>query len=144
MIILATVFALVLWGRLTNRLLLASTLVLLALGAVGFLDDYIKLKRKHNDGLSARAKFAGQILVGLVLGVYLYFNPVTVSASAVYPRDIIGWERLETALTDAAGGGGGLAARIWERFSEKVKGRLLEARGHARLDEEDGARCCWG
>jgi len=137
MIILATVFALVLWGRLTNRLLLASTLVLLALGAVGFLDDYIKLKRKHNDGLSARAKFAGQILVGLVLGVYLYFNPVTVSASAVYPRDIIGWERLETALTDAAGGGDSLAARIWGRFPEKVKGRLLDARGHERLDEED-------
>ncbi len=35
--------------------------MLVLLGAVGFMDDYIKLRRKHNDGLSARAKLLGQL-----------------------------------------------------------------------------------
>ena len=82
LIVLATALSTVLWGQTTNRLLLIALTVFCALGAVGFLDDYIKLRRKHNQGLSAKAKFAGQILVGVLLGVYLVVNPITVSADA--------------------------------------------------------------
>ena len=38
-------------------MLWVALIVMGAMGAVGFLDDFIKLKRKHNMGLSARAKF---------------------------------------------------------------------------------------
>lgn len=138
MIILGTLLSLLLWGRLSNRLLWAALLVFLLLGAVGFLDDYIKLRRKHNDGLSARAKMMGQIIAGLALGVYLYNNPITVSASYVYPRDVINWERLEDDLTGAAlKGAPGAAAKIWSGFPEEVKTVLLAARDQKTVAEED-------
>jgi len=44
-------------------------LLMLGSGGVGFLDDLIKLRRKRNLGLRARAKFAGQLLVALIFGV---------------------------------------------------------------------------
>jgi len=71
--------------------LLAAMAVLCVLGAVGFLDDYVKLRRKHNQGLSAKAKFAGQIVAGLCLGVYLLNYPITDGAAYLSPGDIQGW-----------------------------------------------------
>jgi phospho-N-acetylmuramoyl-pentapeptide-transferase len=43
--------------------------LLVGLGLVGFLDDFIKIRRQRNLGLRARAKFGGQLLVGLTFGV---------------------------------------------------------------------------
>ncbi|MBI5092382.1 MAG: phospho-N-acetylmuramoyl-pentapeptide-transferase, partial [Candidatus Hydrogenedentes bacterium] len=85
LIILATVVSLLLWGILDNRLLVLAMLVLCLLGAVGFLDDYVKLRRKHNQGLSAKAKFAGQIVAGLGLGLYLFNFPITDGAAYLSP-----------------------------------------------------------
>lgn len=98
MILLSTLLALLFWGNLSNRFLWLSLGVFLLLGGVGFIDDFIKLKRKHNDGLSARAKFAGQIFTGLLLGIYLVNNPITISASYVYPRDVVDWTELARAV----------------------------------------------
>ena len=44
-------------------------LLFLGCGAVGFLDDFIKVRAQHNQGLSSRAKMAGQTLVAVVFGV---------------------------------------------------------------------------
>ncbi|MFD2170822.1 phospho-N-acetylmuramoyl-pentapeptide-transferase [Tumebacillus lipolyticus] len=48
--------------------------VTLAYGTVGFLDDYIKVALKRNLGLRARQKLIGQILVGVVLYVVMYYT----------------------------------------------------------------------
>ena len=101
LIIVATVLSLMLWSKLTNHLLLVAITVLCLLGAVGFIDDYIKLKRKHNDGLSAKAKLAGQILVGSLLGLYLIFNPITISSTSIASKDIIDWQGFIQAITDS-------------------------------------------
>jgi UDP-N-acetylmuramyl pentapeptide phosphotransferase/UDP-N-acetylglucosamine-1-phosphate transferase len=98
LMLLATLVSLLLWGRLTNPLLLMALGVWLALGAVGFFDDYIKLRRKHNKGLSARAKFTGQIAIGLLLGLFLYFNPVTSDRIHLQLGDIRDWDRLGQLL----------------------------------------------
>ena len=59
-----------LWGDLTNPYLWLTMFVFLGFGAVGFADDYIKILRKNNQGLSARAKFCGQVLVaGSAMGI---------------------------------------------------------------------------
>ncbi|MFC7548455.1 phospho-N-acetylmuramoyl-pentapeptide-transferase [Plantactinospora sp. GCM10030261] len=60
----------------------ATALVLLGLfvfcGAVGFLDDYLKVRKRNSGGLSARGKLIGQMLVGTVFGVIaLYYFPST-------------------------------------------------------------------
>jgi phospho-N-acetylmuramoyl-pentapeptide-transferase len=46
-----------------------------ALGAVGFLDDYLKVVKKKRKGLIEEYKLSGQILVGLVVGGIIYFAP---------------------------------------------------------------------
>jgi len=138
MIIFATTMTLLLWGRYSNRMLWVALAVMAAMGAVGFLDDYIKLKRKHNAGLSARAKFTGQILTGLLLGIYLINNPITVSASFVYPRDVIDWEELEDALIKADTTEEKTAAsKIWRLFPEEAKEIMRVARQQDLIAEED-------
>lgn len=101
LIILSALVSLVFWGRFTNRLLLVAMGAMFLLGAVGFLDDYIKLRRKHNKGLSAKAKFAGQILVGLGMGIYLVYSPISVSATYLASHDVTDWTRFADALRRA-------------------------------------------
>ena len=138
MIILATLLSLLVWGRFSNRMLWVALAVMGAMGAVGILDDILKLRRRHNTGLSARAKFTGQIITGLALGIYLVNNPITVSASYVYPRDVINWEALEDGLVAAdESQDGGAAARIWERFPEEARNVVREARENNRIAEKD-------
>jgi phospho-N-acetylmuramoyl-pentapeptide-transferase len=63
-----------LWGRLDDPyvwLALASTLWL---GIIGFIDDYIKLKKEDGRGLRTLAKFIGQIAVGFVIALFLYLT----------------------------------------------------------------------
>lgn len=91
LIIVTTIISLLIWANLSNRLLLIAVSVLVLMGAVGFMDDYLKLRRKHNDGLSARAKFGGQILVGLLLGGVLLANPITYGASYLSRSDVTQW-----------------------------------------------------
>ncbi len=74
-ILLATLLPAFLWMRLSNVYTLLILFVMLALGLVGFVDDYIKIIKKDKKGLMGRFKLAGQIFVGLVLGVTLYFTP---------------------------------------------------------------------
>jgi phospho-N-acetylmuramoyl-pentapeptide-transferase len=46
----------------------------LGLGFIGFLDDYIKVFRKNKQGLAGRFKIIGQVIIGLSVGVTLYFH----------------------------------------------------------------------
>jgi phospho-N-acetylmuramoyl-pentapeptide-transferase len=61
-----------LWADFTNRNVWILMLSTFAFGAIGFADDYLKVVKKHNLGLSGRKKLHGQIAVGLILGSVLY------------------------------------------------------------------------
>ncbi|OEK03476.1 phospho-N-acetylmuramoyl-pentapeptide-transferase [Roseivirga sp. 4D4] len=77
-IIAAIVVPTLLFARLENIyviLLLGTTIIL---GAIGFLDDYIKVFRKNKAGLAGKFKVVGQILVGLIVGSTLYFSDAVV------------------------------------------------------------------
>ncbi|MCX8063635.1 MAG: phospho-N-acetylmuramoyl-pentapeptide-transferase [Candidatus Hydrogenedentes bacterium] len=95
MIIFSTLLTLIIWGRLDNRLLWLSLFVFLTLGLLGGADDYIKLRKRHNDGLTPRQKMIGQALIGLILGVYLYFFPVTPGATYFSLSDVKDWQLLQ-------------------------------------------------
>jgi phospho-N-acetylmuramoyl-pentapeptide-transferase len=60
-----------LWSDLTNVYVWLALGVTITLGAIGFWDDYLKLRRRHNLGLRARSKLALQVLVGLLLAAAL-------------------------------------------------------------------------
>lgn len=77
-IIAAIVIPTLLFARLENIyviLLLGTTIIL---GAIGFLDDYIKVFRKNKAGLAGKFKVVGQVLVGLIVGSTLYFSDAVV------------------------------------------------------------------
>jgi phospho-N-acetylmuramoyl-pentapeptide-transferase len=68
------VAATLLWGDLTNRFLWLAVLSTVWLGAIGFADDYLKIKYQNAKGLSAAVKFAGQTLLAVAVGTYLYLD----------------------------------------------------------------------
>lgn len=61
-----------------NILLVASVLLAVGCGMVGFLDDFIKIKLKRNKGLSAKQKTAGQLLVTIAFVATLWLSHNTV------------------------------------------------------------------
>jgi len=68
LIITAVVMPTLLWADLRNTFIWISVASMLSFGAIGFADDYLKVARKHNQGLRARTKFALQAVVALALG----------------------------------------------------------------------------
>ncbi|HEV2855957.1 MAG TPA: phospho-N-acetylmuramoyl-pentapeptide-transferase [Thermoanaerobaculia bacterium] len=75
LILFATLVPALLWGDLSNVYLWIVMLVTAAFGAIGFADDYLKVRNRRNLGLTARAKFWLQVLAGTALGVALLFLP---------------------------------------------------------------------
>ena len=55
---------------------------------MGFLDDYIKIFKKNKEGLSGRYKIVGQVLIGLAIGLTLYFSPDAVIRENVETRTV--------------------------------------------------------
>jgi len=74
LILIAIVAATILWTDLTNRYVWVVVFVTIAFGAIGFLDDFKKLKDKSSDGLSARWKYTLQSLVALMAAVFLFIT----------------------------------------------------------------------
>ena len=75
-IILATVIPTLLLAPLTNRFVVVSVVAMLWCGAIGFLDDYLKVVEGQSRGLVAKWKLAGQVSFGVTLGVLLILWPV--------------------------------------------------------------------
>lgn len=74
-ILLAIIIPSLLWMRLDSIYTWMIILSTLALGLVGFADDYIKVIKKDKSGLHGKFKIIGQVTVGLVLGALLYWWP---------------------------------------------------------------------
>ncbi|MCH9028172.1 MAG: phospho-N-acetylmuramoyl-pentapeptide-transferase [Bacteroidetes bacterium] len=74
-IILSVVIPVLLWADIKSIYVILITLGTLSLAAVGFLDDYLKVVKKLPNGLIARYKLLGQVVVGLVVGSVIYFSP---------------------------------------------------------------------
>ncbi|MEX0661025.1 MAG: phospho-N-acetylmuramoyl-pentapeptide-transferase [Balneolaceae bacterium] len=74
-IILATVIPALLFMDMTNIYTWMIVFVMVILGSVGFIDDYIKVVKKDKSGLQGWFKVAGQVTVGLFIGSLLYWWP---------------------------------------------------------------------
>lgn len=60
------------WADLRNIYVLLSVFIILSYGLIGFVDDYLKIVRKKNYGLSVRGKMIFQIIAALVVALILY------------------------------------------------------------------------
>ena len=64
-----------LFAKLHNIYVITMILATVWLGAIGFIDDYIKVFKKNKKGLAGKFKVVGQIGVGIIVGSILYFHP---------------------------------------------------------------------
>lgn len=74
-IIISTLIPVLLFAKLDNIYVLLLILTTIWMGAIGFLDDYIKIFKRDKEGLQGRFKVIGQIGLGLIVGGILYFHP---------------------------------------------------------------------
>ncbi|SDS08032.1 phospho-N-acetylmuramoyl-pentapeptide-transferase [Christiangramia echinicola] len=74
-IIVATLIPVLLFAKLENIYVILLIVTTLWMGAIGFLDDYIKTFKKDKEGLKGIFKVIGQIGLGLIVGCTMYFHP---------------------------------------------------------------------
>jgi phospho-N-acetylmuramoyl-pentapeptide-transferase len=75
LILLSLLVPTVLWADLRNPFVLATTAVTAGYGVIGYLDDYLKIKRKNTGGLPGRYKLLGQTLIGGAAISYTFLRP---------------------------------------------------------------------
>jgi phospho-N-acetylmuramoyl-pentapeptide-transferase len=91
-----------LFAKLDNIYVFLMLLTTVWLGSVGFLDDYIKIFRKNKEGLAGRFKIVGQVGLGLIVGLTLFFSDDVIILEKVRVSNLTVSERvefLESAVT---------------------------------------------
>ncbi len=73
-ILLGILVPTLLFAKLENVYVILMIITTLWLGAIGFLDDYIKVFKKNKEGLAGRFKIIGQVGLALIIGYTMYFN----------------------------------------------------------------------
>ena len=77
MILAAITLSSLLWARLDNYYVWIVLFTTLSFGAIGFMDDYLKVVRKHPDGLIARWKYLWQSIIAIIIAVLLFCTAST-------------------------------------------------------------------
>jgi phospho-N-acetylmuramoyl-pentapeptide-transferase len=84
-----------LFAKLGNVYIILMLITTIWLGLIGFLDDYIKIFKKNKEGLAAKFKIAGQIGLGIIVGLTLFFSNEVKIAEKVDISDLTLRERSE-------------------------------------------------
>ena len=84
LILLTVMAAVLLWGDLRNKYVWVVLAVMLAFGAIGWYDDWIKIVRRDPNGLKSRWKYLMQSVFGLAVGLYLYYTADVAAATTFY------------------------------------------------------------
>jgi phospho-N-acetylmuramoyl-pentapeptide-transferase len=147
LIVGSLVVSVLLWGNLRNRYVWVAILVTVAMAAIGFYDDWLKLRKRRP--LKIREKFLAQVAVGLAVGLYLYRFPadgVTTQLSVPFVKDWVpdlgAWYILFAALIVI---GASNAVNLTDGLDGLAMGPVIVAAlalgvlayvaGHARLSE---------
>ncbi|RZL66524.1 MAG: phospho-N-acetylmuramoyl-pentapeptide-transferase [Pedobacter sp.] len=75
MILMGILIPTLLFANLTNVYVILMIITTLWMGAVGFLDDYIKVFRKNKEGLAGRFKVVGQVGLAIIVGLTMFYHP---------------------------------------------------------------------
>jgi phospho-N-acetylmuramoyl-pentapeptide-transferase len=74
-IIMSTLIPALLLAQLNNIYVILLIVTTIWMGAIGFLDDYIKISKKNKEGLQGKFKIVGQVGLGIFVGAVMYFHP---------------------------------------------------------------------
>lgn len=86
LIIAAILIPVLLLNRLDNIYIILMIFTTIWLGVLGFIDDYIKVFKHNKKGLTGKAKLIGQVVLGFVVAVVMYFHPDAVIQEDVHVR----------------------------------------------------------
>ena len=84
-----------LFAKLDNIYVFLMLLTTIWLGLIGFLDDYIKIFKKNKEGLAGRFKIVGQIVLGMIVGLTLFFSDDVIIVEKVSLADLSPREQYE-------------------------------------------------
>ena len=84
MILITVLASVLLWGDLRNKYVWTVLLVMLAFGAIGWYDDWIKIVKRDPNGLKSRWKYLLQSIFGLAAGLYLWLYADVPAATTFY------------------------------------------------------------
>ena len=85
-IIISTLIPVLLFAKLDNIYVILLIVTTVWMGAIGFLDDYIKTFRKDKEGLKGIFKVIGQVGLGVIVGATIYFHPdITIKENPQVP-----------------------------------------------------------
>lgn len=85
-ILLSIIVPVLLFANIKNIYIIVMLVSTLWLGLVGFIDDYIKVFKKHKEGLSGKLKILGQVSLGLFVGLTMYLSPDIVVREKIQPQ----------------------------------------------------------
>lgn len=83
LIVVAIAVSMLLWGNLNNHYVWVVLLATLGFGIIGWIDDYLKVVRKNSKGLSAKAKFFWQSVIGMTAACVLYYSATVPAETAL-------------------------------------------------------------
>ena len=89
-ILVSILIPVLLWGGLDSTALLVVLVSTVWMGLIGLLDDYLKVVKHSSKVLIGRYKLAGQILLGLIIGIWLFLTPPQPQSEGVSPDLIPG------------------------------------------------------
>lgn len=103
-IILATLIPVLLFAKIAEVYIILLMVATLWMGTIGFIDDYIKVFKKDKQGLKGKFKVLGQVGLGLIVGLTLYFHPeVTMRTHLSTPGQMVQTDAYETVVVESNG-----------------------------------------
>ncbi len=121
LIILASILIpTLLFAKLDNVYVLLMMLTTVWLGAIGFLDDYIKIFKKNKEGLAGKFKIAGQIGLGIIVGLTLFFSDDVRISEKVSISELTARERNEMVDSSVPASSSSFMEISMERKSTKT------------------------
>ncbi|MFI5219132.1 MAG: phospho-N-acetylmuramoyl-pentapeptide-transferase, partial [Bacteroidia bacterium] len=103
-ILAAILLPTLLFTKLHNIYIIIMLISTVWLGTIGFIDDYIKVFKKDKKGLAGKFKIAGQVGLGLMVGIIVYFHP-DITTKIEIPAELVAQVEKQnvTEITDADG-----------------------------------------
>ena len=84
-----------LFAKLENVYIILMLVTTVWLGFIGFMDDYIKIFKKHKEGLAGKFKIAGQIVLGIIVGFTFFFSNDVIIVEKINIANLSSRERVE-------------------------------------------------
>jgi len=100
LIIMSIIIPTLLLCRLDNIYVLLMIITTFWLGGIGFIDDYLKLKKKNKDGLAGKFKVLGQVVLGLFVALVMLFHHDVVVRVSFAEATANGWEIIKESPTN--------------------------------------------